>query len=156
MNPICHPVASTISGGNGLSVRLQLALGTCACAGASAFLFAVDPNRHAVYPSCIFHRATGLYCAGCGSTRARYAVLHGRVGQAVHDNALFVAVLPLLGLLVGSYAWESWRRNAWPQVHLEPRPLLQGGFWIFLTMLLFMVVRNLPGSSFDFLRPLGG
>lgn len=32
--------------------------------------------RHA--PTCLFHRLTGLYCPGCGGTRALYLFLRGQ------------------------------------------------------------------------------
>ena len=36
---------------------------------------------------------TGLYCPGCGSTRALYALLHGRPGEALAMNPLLLVVL---------------------------------------------------------------
>src|ERR1700748_2436065 len=88
------PLPSSATGLFG--ARRQIAIGACACAGASLFLFAVDPSQHAVYPQCLLYNLTGIYCAGCGATRALYALLHGRVIEALHDHALFVAGLPLL------------------------------------------------------------
>ncbi len=41
---------------------------------------------------CPFHDATGLDCPGCGATRACFNVLHGRVVNALHYNALAVLV----------------------------------------------------------------
>jgi hypothetical protein len=159
MTPVCRPSPDSNPpglnfAGRPLGTRAQIAVMTCACAGASAFLFAVDPNRHAVYPQCLLYRATGLYCAGCGATRALYALLHGRVLQALHDNALFIAALPFLLGFAGVYLVTAWRRNAWPEWTAAPRPLVRGGVWIFLLMLLFMAVRNLPGWPFELLKPL--
>jgi len=136
------------------STRLQIALATCACAGASAFVYAVDPNRHAVYPQCLLYNATGLYCAGCGATRAIHALFHGRVLEALHDNALFIAALPLLLYIAGSYALTAWRANAWPQISVDSHKLMRRGVWIFLLMMAFMILRNLPGQPFDWLKPL--
>ncbi len=136
------------------STRAQIALATCACAGATAFLFAVDPSHHAVYPQCLLYNATGIYCAGCGATRAAYALLHGRVLEALHDNALFIATLPLLLYVVGTYALAAWRANAWPEIPLDGRKLAWGGMAFFLLMIAFMVVRNLPGWPFDWLKPI--
>jgi hypothetical protein len=149
MTPVCPAAPS------GFSVRAQIAAGTCLCAGATAFLFTVDPNRHAVYPQCFFHRATGLYCAGCGATRALYALLHGRVLEALRDNALLVAGLPLFLAVITWYLAQGWRIQAWPRIQFAPRPLARAGIWTFLTLLLFMAVRNLPGPAFELLRPLG-
>ncbi len=134
--------------------RVQLALAACACAGASLFVYAVDPSRHAVYPQCFLYHATGLYCAGCGATRAFYALLHGRVLAALHDNALFVAGLPLLLYVALPYLVAAWRDNAWPAITVRPRPFALRGAAIFAVMIAFMIARNLPGASFDWLRPL--
>lgn len=38
-------------------------------AGAVA-LFFLDPTKHAFFPKCAFHMATGYSCPGCGSSRA--------------------------------------------------------------------------------------
>ena len=136
------------------STRAQIALAACACGGATAFLYAVDPNRHAVYPQCLLYNATGIYCAGCGATRAIHALLHGRVIEALHDNALFVAALPLLLYVTGFYALAAWRANAWPEIPVDGRKLVWRGIAIFLLMIAFMVARNLPGWPFDWFKPL--
>jgi len=136
------------------TTRAQIALAACACGGATAFLFAVDPNHHAVYPQCLLYNATGIYCAGCGATRAMYALLHGRIIEALHDNALFIALLPLILYVAGSYALKAWRDNAWPQTTVDSRTLMWRGLSIFALMIAFMVLRNLPGAPFEWLRPL--
>ncbi len=153
MTPTCETISMP---GPRFSTRGQIVLGSCLCAGATAFLFAVDPSRHAVYPQCFLYRATGLYCAGCGATRALYALLHGRVLAALHDNALFVALLPFLLAAGGVYAWKSWRANAWAETRVEGRLLARAGAALFLLALVFMVARNLPGPAFAWLRPVAG
>jgi len=157
MTPVCSPATETDSNSHGtrLSTRAQIVLAACACGGASAFLYAVDPNRHAVYPQCLLYNATGIYCAGCGATRAIHALLHGRVIEALHDNALFVTVLPLLLFVVGSYMLTAWNANAWPQVHVDGGRLTRRGIGIALLLIGFMVARNLPGWPFEWLRPVG-
>jgi hypothetical protein len=156
MTPVCTSATESASGSGGtwLSTRTQIALAACACGGATAFLYAVDPNRHAVYPQCLLYNATGIYCAGCGATRAIHALLHGRVIEALHDNALFVVALPLILYLAGSYALAAWRADAWPKIPVDSRKLAWRGIAIFLLMIAFMVLRNLPGAPFDWLKPL--
>ncbi len=136
------------------TTRAQIVLGTCACTGAALFVYAVDPSQHAVYPQCILYNTTGFYCAGCGATRAVYALLHGRVLDALHDNALFVTALPWLLYFLGSYLFNAWRGNAWPEVFVDTRKAAWRGGGLFLLMVGFMVLRNLPGAPFDWLRPL--
>ena len=41
------------------------------------------PLNHILLP-CIFHKLTGLYCPGCGGTRAVYWLLKGNVAYSLH------------------------------------------------------------------------
>jgi hypothetical protein len=155
MTPICQPATEARSASpGGIPVRAQIVLAACGCAGASAFLFAVDPNHHAVYPQCVLYNTTGIYCAGCGATRALHALLHGRVLEALHDNALFVSALPLFLFIVGSYTLEAWRNHYWPKINIDSRNLTKWGFTTLAIMLVFMILRNLPGWPFEYLKPL--
>jgi hypothetical protein len=140
MTPVCSSATDVTSDfrGSWLSTRTQIALAACACGGATAFLYAVDPNRHAVYPQCLLYNA----------------LLHGRVIEALHDNALFVAALPLLLYVAGSYALAAWSANAWPQIPVDGRKLMWRGLAIFFLMIAFMILRNLPGQPFEWLKPL--
>ena len=45
-------------------------LGLVVVAAAAAVLYVVDPARQPIFPICQFHALTGLYCPGCGATRA--------------------------------------------------------------------------------------
>jgi hypothetical protein len=153
MNLVCAP-ASEIPLASRITTRTQVALAACACGAATAFLFAVDPNRHAVYPQCPLYNATGIYCAGCGATRAAYALLHGRFVEALHDNALFVAALPLLLYVAISYAAKAWTANTWPQIPVNARTLAWRGGGILVLLFIFAILRNLHGWPFDWLRPI--
>jgi hypothetical protein len=156
MTPICQPVSDSlaVAPAKGLSVRTQIVLAACGCAGATAFLYTVDPTQHAVYPQCWLYQATGIYCAGCGATRAVHALLHGRVLAALHDNALMITTLPLLLFVTGSYVLNAWQIKSWPRTDIEASSLMRWGIGSMVVMLAFMVLRNLPGAPFDLLKPL--
>lgn len=100
----------------------------------------VNPNTTHV-PLCPLHAATGLWCPLCGATRAAYALVHGDLSTALHDNLLFVAVLPLVLL-----AW--WRRAGHQQAAagraLLPRPVFGA---VLVLAVGFAVLRNLPAGS---------
>jgi hypothetical protein len=154
--PLCHPAPNpaSISSEAWISTRRQMIFAACACAGASMFLYAVDPNRHAVYPQCLLYKTTGLYCAGCGATRALHALLHGRFLEALHDNALFIAALPVGFWLAVPYLMQAWQADAWPQVRMKGKSLIRAAMAALIAMLVFMALRNLPGWPFDLIKPL--
>ncbi|HEY1787152.1 MAG TPA: DUF2752 domain-containing protein [Verrucomicrobiae bacterium] len=117
-----------------------------ALAGA-AVLFFFDPTRHSFYPVCQFHLLTGLYCPGCGATRASYQLLHGNILTALHDNALFVILLPILAAR-GIWFLNRQRRCQPVRFFIPPASL-----WTFLVLaVVFVVLRNLP--AFSFLAPV--
>lgn len=52
------------------------------------FLYFHNPVATRWLPQCSFYRLTGLYCSGCGTTRALYAALHGDFYAAFRYNLL--------------------------------------------------------------------
>jgi hypothetical protein len=112
--------------------RAAPVLGTGAALAAVAGLWLFDPNTHRI-PLCPLHAMTGLWCPFCGSTRAAHALLHAQPALALHDNALFVAALPLLVLF-----W-------WRQRFTAARPLPGLAMWAGVVLALaFGALRNLP------------
>jgi hypothetical protein len=129
---------------SGTRAVVLILAGTALVIAATVFFF--NPTTHPFYPVCQFHRLTGLNCPGCGMTRAAYALLHGDAWTALHDNALFVAVLGGLAL-----------RGVWFAVN-QARGRRNGVFfraqwlwWLLVVALVFTVLRNLP--AFAFLSP---
>ncbi len=91
--------------------------------------------------SCPIHSLTGVFCPGCGSTRAARALLRGDLELAIHNNALLLVspVLVLVGFLISRYS----KNRMW--------------LYLFLAILLavvvaFTVLRNQPGSLLAPLR----
>ncbi len=105
-----------------------------------AGLYLVNPNSTHV-PLCPLHAATGLWCPLCGATRASYALLHGQWTTALHDNLLFVLLLPMLAAV--------WLRRAGLDPATDRAALLPRPAFIAVVLLaaLFGVLRNLPSGS---------
>ncbi len=117
-----------------------------AAIGGAAVLFFFDPSRHHFYPVCQFHQITGLYCPGCGATRASYQLLHGNFLAALRDNALYVATL---AALAARGAWVLKRKACHQPVRYFVSPEF---LWSYLAVaLVFAILRNLP--PFSFLAP---
>ena len=83
--------------------RKRIIILTCAatCLMVAVWVyFSVDPASSRLFPRCLFLEVTGYKCPGCGSQRAIHALLNGDVASAWRMNAMLVASLPLLVLLL--------------------------------------------------------
>ena len=59
------------------STRLGWSVGLLGAGVLGSYLYAHDPHQPGAYPACVLHALTGLYCPGCGGTRAAYDLVHG-------------------------------------------------------------------------------
>jgi hypothetical protein len=125
-----------------------LALAACGVLAAVWLLRTFDPNAAgSLFPPCPFRTITGLFCPGCGITRALHALVHFDFARALAMNAMVVLSLPLLALM----ALQGFSRRAvLPKA--VARVVFDGRGWI-AAMALFGVLRNVPG--FEWLAPGG-
>ena len=120
---------------------LLLAAVVLGLALASAILFYFDPSDYGFYPICLFHRATGLLCPGCGSLRALHQLLHGNVTAAFRFNPVLMLSLPVLMCCLGVYGVRTMQG--------ESTRLSLPAKWVWLIVGMVMAIsvwRNLPGS----------
>ena len=109
------------------------------------FFFLVNPSSVVFLPRCPLYTMTGIYCPGCGTTRAVHELLHGHWLAALRLNALFILSLPCLATF-GLYRWAKSDReaNVW-----KPQ-----WTWVLLGMVVaFGVLRNIPVYPFTLLAP---
>ena len=109
-----------------------------------------NPLNQPVLPRCPTEQFAGVYCPGCGATRATHHLLQGRPAIAWGYNSLFVILgVPLIlwSLITLGYHVITGRRIRRP--NLPPAV----GWGVLVVMLGYAVVRNLPGERFDALRP---
>ena len=129
--------------------RIPILIAAAALGGALAAIFLLDPARTVIYPPCVFHVLTGLYCPGCGSTRALHQLTHGHLLAALQLNGLFVLSLPVLG---GACLWQVTRlKSLTPLLALSAKPIL---VWLALALIIaFGILRNVPVAPFSWLAP---
>ena len=116
--------------------------------GAVAILSRVDPNRPgSLLPPCPIRTLTGIWCAGCGSTRCLHALVHLDLPGAMAMNPLLVvSIIPMLILsLHGAGLWPA--KQAW-LVRLFARPIP----WM-VVIVGYWIARNLPWHPFNLLAP---
>jgi len=123
-----------------MPLAAPIACGCCLLAGA-AYVAADNPSNGGVFLPCPFRTLTGLWCPGCGLTRATHHLLRGDVMQALRYH-LFVAVI----LLALAATWLVWllhsagrtvRVTRWVPVRVQ---VVAG-----TALVAFAVVRNIPG-----------
>ena len=137
--------------GIALPARAGFKMLALAIAGFSgiALIFYVNPTEAAWLPPCPFFALTGLYCPLCGSTRAAHQLLHGNLESALHLNALFVLLLPLLLWFCFVYLKQTVEGKPLPGIRVKTN----GQLGILAILLIFTVVRNIPTFPFTLLTP---
>jgi hypothetical protein len=113
------------------------------------FLRLFNPVESGFYPPCVFHKFTGLYCPGCGATRALYHLVHGHPEAAFAMNPLLVILLPILLYAFLSYALLGIRGRGLPGIFVHPT-LIKLIFW---TAIAFGILRNIPIYPLNLLAP---
>lgn len=116
---------------------------------ATAALRLRDPHVSGSWGACPLFELTGIYCPGCGGLRAVNDLTHGDLASAAQSNALFIAFLPVLALILVSWTVRRWRGDAVGQ----PWWLSTSAAVVLAVASFgFMLVRNLPGM--DWLQPV--
>ena len=109
-----------------------------AVAAGLILLYRFPPEKCRFWPPCIFNKLTGLYCPGCGNTRALAALLHGDIAGSLAKNVLLIPALICLAVL-------GFRPQS------ERNPYFTGA--IAVVVVVFSVARNLPWYPFTLLAP---
>ncbi|MEI7904712.1 MAG: DUF2752 domain-containing protein [Candidatus Firestonebacteria bacterium] len=130
--------------------RLLLLLSPFVILSGAAFLYLHDPLKSIVYPPCFLKTLTGLNCAGCGTVRAAYSLLHLNIAEAFSRNQLLVLLLPVVVYIASGFAVNTLAgKKVIPQIFNKP------GWAILLAALLlvYSILRNIPVYPFTLMIP---
>lgn len=77
-------------------------IGICTAVPVALFIIIsnliIERTGYSMIKNCGFRMLTGLYCPGCGGTRALYYLIHGRILQSIKYN-LFTIYLVVVALI---------------------------------------------------------
>jgi hypothetical protein len=121
---------------------MPLALAFAASATALAviaILLRFPPDQFSFYPQCPIHRAFGILCPGCGTTRAFAALLHGNITEALRLNALTTLLAPV----AAAYAIAACTRLLLEKPLRLPEPPPPAIYATLTAAILFTIARNL-------------
>lgn len=121
---------------------VKLRIVACASLVGAAILYWFPPERYHFYPQCPIFQYLHVYCPGCGATRALAALLHARIAEALHYNALVVLLVPVLLAYFAVAYWKA-QRDA---VFTWPRVPAMGLTALLVMSAAFGVIRNFMGS----------
>lgn len=112
------------------------------------YIFLCTLAGHPLIP-CLFHEATGLYCPGCGVSRMCLALFRLDVKTAFRANPVILLLLPA-GLVI---ALQMAVRYVKTGKHLPTKAQTLVIYLMLGILLLFGLLRNLPGPARIFLSP---
>jgi len=109
---------------------------------AGSLLLRFPPAESRFYPRCPVFAWLHILCPGCGGTRAMAALLHGRLAEAIHWNAMVVALVPFAVAFCAISYWRAVRPGdfRWPTVPDSALKLL------LVLVGVFTVLRNIPAN----------
>jgi hypothetical protein len=127
-----------------IATILRAAAPLAVVALAATILLLFPPGQYNFYPRCPIHELLHLQCPGCGATRAVAALLRGRLGEAMHLNALVTLLLPVAtAYAIPCYCRFVQRKTIrWQQ--LPPSAICAA----LALAAVFTVMRNLPLRPF--------
>ncbi len=107
--------------------------------------FFFNPDQGLLFPKCPFNQMLGINCAGCGSQRAIHDLLHFRITEAIGHNLLLI---PAFFLIIQHILVKYRILKGTSIIHYRYAPVI-----ILSIIVLFMVLRNIPGLPFEYLAP---
>ena len=97
---------------------------------------------------CLFYKFSGLFCSGCGASRALRSVLHLDFYQAIRYNAFFTLMLPLLG---GYFCALLFSYIRYGKDKISGKIPMKALMILIAVAIIFGILRNIP--AFSFLAP---
>ncbi|MCH2174542.1 MAG: DUF2752 domain-containing protein [Lentisphaeria bacterium] len=103
------------------------------------------------YPKCKTYQYTGLYCGGCGMTRATNSFFCGEIRQSLAWNPFFI--LLLVPIYLWSLSYFILKNFTKIKTDIFVNSILYVGIVLTVLLVTFSILRNLPYESLESIRP---
>lgn len=132
--------------------KLGLAVLAVALAAALLYICTGINVLYAIKFPCIFNVVTGLYCPGCGGTRAMRALLAGHIWQSIkYHPAVLYGVVVYSEFMVRCFLRKHFKGNFGPDEDGKILPYIYVGIAI---MLLQWIVKIIAQVKFGYVMSL--
>lgn len=117
-------------------------------AGFIYFKFYSNSNE-SLLPPCVIYKFTGLYCGGCGIQRGLHELSLGHFFNALRFNVLLIlgSIILIIDFIFMLLGIDQYR----------PVPFIftnnKMGWFVFIGVFLFILLRNIPYEPFIALAP---
>ena len=123
-------------------VSLCLVLGFFATACVVLLLIPPGSKNAHWLPRCWFHEWTGLYCPGCGGTRALRALAHGQVADSLRLHPLVLPAVAFTAVFLVTLLLNKLSNGRTPKPHFRRIYLV-----ILIALLLYHVIAANVGGE---------
>ena len=121
---------------------------------ACIIVYRVDPSKVPITPPCSLRYFTGLYCPGCGMTRALHSALNLRFADAFSYNLLWPFIL--IFIAASFYMWFSFLitgKNPFTPFNEFFKKHSMVAYTVVIVLFAFWIFRNIPIYPFIMLAP---
>ena len=95
---------------------------------------------------CTLNKIFGIYCSGCGLTRAAGAMLEFDFYQAIRYNAFSIVLLPLLLIFIVTAIWEY--------LFNKPSFIAKIPMWFWIGLFSFVLIYGIVRNFIPELQPI--
>lgn len=102
------------------------------------YLICIFAFKYISLPPCYIHHFTGLYCPGCGATRAVYALVNGDILLSLRQNAFLAVGIVIVLILYIQFVLRAFGKKINTFINM------QGFIWImFALLIVYTILRNI-------------
>ena len=109
----------------------------------------VDPTSSKLFLKCLFFSISNFYCPGCGTQRAIHSFLKGDMIQGIRHNYMFILVFLVISYQATIFILDK----LYSKKHLNLLHKSKTTNTIFILVILFWILRNIPYYPFRELAP---